>query len=99
MKTYATTNLSFPVETKRAAKYFTSWCPALEIISYGETKEMAEECLKKVIKIFLTYCYERGALEKVLKECSLTVSKSSLSEKPKSSLHEIDITLPFIINQ
>jgi len=99
MKTSGTTNLSLSVETKKAARYFTSWCPELEIKSYGETKELAEACLKKIIKIFLTYCYERGALERVLKDCSLTISKSSLSKKPKSSLHEIDITLPFIINQ
>jgi len=99
MKTSEIVTFSLPIETKKAAKCFTSWCPALEICSYGETKEIAEEYLKKIIEIFLIYCYEQGALERVIKDCGLTTSKRSLSNKSISPFHEIDVTLPSIITR
>lgn len=99
MKTSATFTLSIPIETKKEDKHFTSWCPVLEICSHGKTKELAEEYLRKIIQEFLTYCYERGALDKVLKDCGFTPSKNPLSKNQKSPLNEIDVPLPFTIDR
>lgn len=99
MKTSVIFTVSLPMETKKEAKHFTSYCPALDIRTHGETEKIAEEYLKKTIQYFLLYCFERGALEKVLKDCGFIAMKNPLSKKPKPPLHEINIPLPFVIDQ
>lgn len=46
--------------------YFVSYCPALELSSYGNTEEEARKNFETELEIFLEETEKRGTLEKIL---------------------------------
>ena len=99
MKTSATFKVSLPFTIKKKAEYFVSCCPVLDVWSQGETKEKAIDNLREALQLFLLDCFERGTLDKVLKECGFAASRKPISKKQKTAFgHEIDVPLPFVID-
>ena len=99
MKTPVTLEVSLPMTIKKKANYFVSSCPVLDVWSQGETKEKAIENLREALQLFLLDCFERGTLDKVLKESGFSVSDNLSRVKKKADLgHEIDVPLPFVID-
>ena len=47
-------------------KYFVAYCPALELSSYGDSKEDALKAFHKEVDIFIKETTKRGTLEKYL---------------------------------
>lgn len=47
-------------------RIWVAYCPALEVSSYGDTKEEAQKALEEAMEIFFEETIERGTLEKVL---------------------------------
>jgi len=100
MRRQITFTLYLPFFVKKEEKYFISCCSPLDIWSQGETNQKAEENLKEAVHLFLTDCFERGTLEKVLKDCGFVPLKRGLQKIPRPSSHrEMEIPLPFIIDQ
>jgi predicted RNase H-like HicB family nuclease len=92
--------VSLPMAIKKEGKYFISCCPPLDVWSQGETQIIAEDNLKEALQIFLIDCFERGTLDRVLKDCGFIAIKKPLSKKQTSSRgKEINVHLPFIIDQ
>ncbi len=99
MKTPVTFEVSLPFSIKKKANYFVSSCPVLDVLSQGETKEKATENLREALQLFLLDCFERGTLDKVIKESGFFVSNNLNRVKKKANLgHEIDVPLPFVID-
>lgn len=98
MKTPVIFKLSLPFTVKKKRMYYVSCCPVLDVWSQGETREKAIENLREALQIFLLDCFERGTLEKVLKESGFSALKTQIQVKEKSDeRHEIDVPLPFVI--
>ena len=98
MKTSVTFRASLPISITKKQKHYVSCCPVLDIWSQGETKEEATENLRETLQLFLIDCYERGTLDKVLKDSGFTAARTPPKKEIKHSKHTIDITLPFIID-
>jgi len=99
MKTSVTFHASLPIKITKKKEYYVSCCPVLDVWSQGETREKATENLREALQLFLIDCFERGRLDKVLKECGFKAAKTLLSKKQISKFkHKIDVPLPFIID-
>ncbi|MFQ6052555.1 MAG: type II toxin-antitoxin system HicB family antitoxin [Candidatus Hydrothermarchaeota archaeon] len=100
MKVAVTFTVSLPIAIKKKQKYYVSSCPILDVWSQGETREKAVSNLREALQLFLIDCYERGTLDKVLKECGFTAVRRLPSKKHLSTFkHEIDVPLPFLIDE
>lgn len=100
MKEIITFEFSLPFIFKKEPKYYVACCPILDICDQGETKEEARKNLKETIELFVINCFERGVLERVLKDCGFTAVKKPYPKRPTHiSSKEIDISIPFLISQ
>lgn len=100
MKVSVTFRVSLPIFIKKDGKHFISCCPVLDVWSQGKTREKAESNLKEAVRLFLVDCFERGTLEKVLKDCGF-VAQRRVQPRKQMPPHfkEIDVPLPFVIDQ
>lgn len=99
MKATVTFTISFPIEVKKEVKYYLASCPTLDVWAYGKTQNSAVKSLKDNLQLFLAHCFDRGTLEMVLKGCGFTTLKKSLCQDSTRRLDEIDVPLPFVIDQ
>jgi predicted RNase H-like HicB family nuclease len=99
MKTSITFEVSLPFKIKKEAKYFISHCPPLDVWSQGKTEEKAMSNLIEAVRLFLVDCFERGTLERVLKASGFVAVRKSPKRHKPSSKNEINVPLPFIIDQ
>jgi len=98
MKTSVTFHASLPIKITKKNKYYVSCCQVLDVWSQGETKTKATENLREALQLFLIDCFERGTLDKVLKESGFIAART-LPKKTISRLSQkIDVPLPFIID-
>jgi predicted RNase H-like HicB family nuclease len=99
MKATVTFTVSFPIEVKKEARYYLATCPTLDVWAIGSSQDSAVETLKDTLQLFLTHCFDHGTLEIVLKGCGFTSLKKSLRRDAARHLNELDIPLPFVIDQ
>jgi predicted RNase H-like HicB family nuclease len=100
MKTSVTFTVNLPLVVKKEEKFFISCCPVLDIWSQGGTLAKAEKNLIEAVRLFLMDCFERGSLDRVLKECGFVpIKKPSGSIRKPSRQKEINVPLPFVIDQ
>jgi len=99
MQFTATFEISLPVRIKKEGKYFVSCCPPLDLFSQGESKAKAKENIREAVRLFILDCYERGTLDKVLKDSGFVPLKKPILNRPKSKREEIAVYLPFVIDQ
>jgi predicted RNase H-like HicB family nuclease len=99
MKETVTFTVSFPIEVKKEVRYYLASCPTLDVWACGKTQQRAVEGLKETLQLFLAYCFDHGTLEMVLKDCGFTSLKKPLGQDSARRLNEIDIPLPFVIDQ
>ncbi len=87
-----------PATLKKKGKWFVSSCPLLDVKSQGETEEKAIENLVEALTLFFVSCFDRGALDEVLKECGFTpAGKPGFSHFPKNTF-PVDVPIPFLID-
>ena len=98
MKTSVTFHTSLPVRITKKKKYYVSCCPVLDVWSQGETKTEAAENLRDALQLFLIDCFDRGTLDKVLKESGFTAARTPPKKRMSKLRQSIDVTLPFIID-
>jgi predicted RNase H-like HicB family nuclease len=61
-----------PIKITEKPKWFVASCPALDVVSQGETAEQAKTNIAEALTLFLRSCVERGTLDAVLKRCGFT---------------------------
>jgi len=94
-----TFTISLPVRIEKKEEYFVACCPVLDIWSQGETHNKTQANIKEAIQLFFTSCYERGTLFQVLKDSGFSVSKKTLQPKAIKGFEQMDIPLPFVIDE
>ena len=98
MKTSVTFHASLPIKITKKKEYYVSCCPVLDVWSQGDTRSKATENLREALQLFLIDCFERGTLDKVLKESGFTAARTLPKQKVSSLRQRIDVPLPFIID-
>ena len=81
MATKVKVEFTVPAEVREAGAdgaYYVSDCPPLDVFSQGETEEAALANLAEALQLFIESCYERGTLEKVLKDCGFAPDGNNL---------------------
>jgi len=99
MKFTAVFEISLPVRIKKEGKYFISSCPPLDLFSQGDSKAKAKENIREAARLFILDCYERGTLDKVLKESGFVPLKRPIPQKSRNRQGKIAVHLPFLIDQ
>ena len=99
MKATFTSSISFPIDVKNENRYHLASCSVLDVWACGKTQQGAVNNLKETLQVFLAYCFEHGTLEMVLKGCGFTTLKRTLCQDSTHPIYEIDVPLPFVIDQ
>jgi predicted RNase H-like HicB family nuclease len=103
MSSRVTFTVSLPFRIRKEGAYFVSWCFPLDVYSQGKTREEAEKNLVEAVRLFLTNCFERATLDRVLKDCGFTpapVSRRKAAALKKSTRYpEISVPLPFVFEE
>ena len=60
--------LSGAIKKDEEVNVFVSYCQALKIYSQGRTEEEAKQAITSAVTLFLSVCYQRGILDKTLRE-------------------------------
>lgn len=90
--------IKMPVCTKKDGDFYVSYCPPLDIYSQGHTKEEAFKNIKEAVNLFIVSCFERGTLDKALKECGFRLRKRTVKSKPLDKKYRnINIPIPFTV--
>ncbi|MFO7892014.1 MAG: type II toxin-antitoxin system HicB family antitoxin [bacterium] len=88
-------NAKLPYTIKKDKNWYISSCPILDVYSQGKTKEEAKKNLKEALSLFFISCFERGTLDKVMKDCGFISGKVE-SKAPKiKSENLLNIPIPF----
>jgi hypothetical protein len=72
-------NVSVEVKLIKQGDYIVSYCPALELSSFGLTEDEAKEGFEGALHTFLRDTYEKATLERVLLDMSWSLRKSYLT--------------------
>ena len=83
-----------PAEVREEGAYFVAGCPPLDVFSQGETEQSALANLAEALQLFIESCYERGTLEKVLKDCGFR--PDGRSGTPAESGRMVRVPLPLV---
>lgn len=62
----ATVEASVEVQLIKDGNYIVSYCPALELSSFGKDEEEAKKAFEEALVIFFDDLHKRGTLERVL---------------------------------
>lgn len=90
-----------PLEIKRKRRWYVASCPVLDIVTQGTTEDDARAHLSEAITAFLLSCFERGVLDRVLKDCGFKpcfACGNDLSTQPGHSIpvDYLDVPLPLL---
>jgi predicted RNase H-like HicB family nuclease len=98
MKTSVTWIVQLPFMIRREGDIVVSCCPVLDVWSQGETEPKAKANLVEAVRFFLEDCFERGVLDKVLRESGFSPVKKRPKNRARAPEKKIQVSLPFVIN-
>ena len=94
---HVTFTIKVPIEIIKRNNVYVACCPILDVNSQGENEANAIENIKDAIQLFLISCFERGVLDKALKERGFTPQHEPFhKESPLSHIITIDVPLYLI---
>jgi len=85
--------LELPISITRKEKWYVAACPALDVVSQGDSAEEAKGNLAEALHLFLTSCLVRGTLEAVLKGCGFSPVADHYAPASDPAQDRIDIPL------
>lgn len=68
-------NVSLEVQLIKEGDYIVSYCPALELSSFGTTEDDAKEGFEGCLHTFLKDTHDKGTLERVLLDLGWSLKK------------------------
>jgi len=92
--------IKLPIKLVKKAKWYVASCPALDVVTQGETKKKARDNLSEALSLFLITCLEKGTLDAVLKSCGFRVApKIPLKKKTITSKEDyLNIPIPLLVD-
>jgi predicted RNase H-like HicB family nuclease len=90
---------TMPVEIRKKGRWFIALCPALDVVTQGETEEKAKSNLVDALVEFLLSCWDRGTLDQVMKDAGFVPSEDGprWAAKVCDDMDSVEVPLPFII--
>jgi predicted RNase H-like HicB family nuclease len=86
MRTFtATFTVTLPFQLQKEGGVYLSCCPPLDVWSQGLTAKEARENLIEAVGLFISSCFVRGTLDRVLRECGFV----PLASPPKGAPRRI----------
>jgi len=92
--------LTVPVEIKKKGKWFIATCHAFQVNSQGASLNEARDNIIEAVQLFIETSYERGILEKVLKECGFHPVSTRQTVAPRElspTEFMVDVPLPLLV--
>ncbi len=71
-------------------------CATLDVMSQGANRQEAKRNLVAAVELFVESCFERGVLDRVLKECGGKIGREAPT-KPHWLI--IDVPMPLVAQQ
>jgi len=68
-------NVSLEVELIKQGDYVVSYCPALELSSFGITEDEAKQGFDGALETFLKDTHDKGSIERVLLDLGWSLTK------------------------
>ena len=95
----AVLSFKLPALIAKGERFYISTCPVLDVSSQGKTKKEALDNLKEALGLFLISCFERGTIDRVLKESNFEAMhlKHFKPKKYAAKYTSINVPLPFKI--
>jgi predicted RNase H-like HicB family nuclease len=84
--------MELPIKVTKKEEWFVAACPALDVVSQGDTAVEAKAHLAEALQLFLHSCLERGSLDAVLKDCGFSPVSGPIGEDDIAE-DKIDIPL------
>jgi predicted RNase H-like HicB family nuclease len=56
--------------------HFVADCAAFDLVTQGDSKNEARDNIVEALHLFVESCYQRGALEKVLRQCGFEATRN-----------------------
>ncbi|MFQ5443733.1 MAG: type II toxin-antitoxin system HicB family antitoxin [Nitrospinales bacterium] len=96
-----TLEISVSYKLKKKKDGYVSTCPDLDVITQGNNEKEAVKNLREAVTLFFISCFERGTLDKVLKDCGFEpIAKTSIQKRRKTRpIKKMHISVPFQIRQ
>ena len=91
-----------PVTITKKKKWYLASCPILDVHSQGETEKKAKKKLVEALSLFLISCFERGALDAVLKNCGFRPAYPKKPPEKQEVVRKedyINVPIPFLVSQ
>ena len=88
--------IKVPIKTIKRKNIYVTCCSVLDICSQGKNEKEAIENIKDAINLFLISCFERGVLDKALKECGFVPERGHvhrLSSIPNTKTIDVPLYL------
>lgn len=96
-KTQALFKVKLPVHLRKRKKWYLASCQVLDVHSQGTNQKIALKNLSEALSLFLTSCFERGTLDRVLKDCGFKLAKIQHKKNPPDQKY-LDIPIPLTVN-
>jgi predicted RNase H-like HicB family nuclease len=95
-------NVQLPYAVKRDGASHVAWCPALDVYSQGPSHKKAVANLADALRLFLMSCYDRGTLDKVLRESgfrpAIPIRRTSTKQAVSKGFDTLMVPLPFLVD-
>ena len=85
-----------PIFHKLEGDWHIASCHVLDVHSQGHTKEEATKNIIEAIQLFIESCFERGTLERVLKDRGFKAA-SGYDKDIQNDEDFVDIPLPMLV--
>ena len=94
-------SLRVPMELRKDGTWVYSTCRPFDVHGQGKNETEAVESLIEALQLFVESCFERGVLEKVLKDCGFRPATRKNTTKLNSTVSSlermIDVPLPLLV--
>ncbi len=95
-KLFVEFKLSMPYNLTQDGEWWVSECRALNVVSQGHSREEAMKNLSEATSLFLINCFDRGVLDKVLKQAgfrSVGLSAPAILAEPNTQYMDVQLPL------
>ena len=82
--------LRLETRAKKDGDVWVSWCPALDIYTQADTKDLSHEAIKEAVLGWVESCLERKVLAMALEEVGFSLVKSGQPSSPDTNVIEIN---------
>lgn len=77
-------------DEERSGESWIAICPALDVVSQGETEEDAKRCLTEALELWVESCLERFTLDEALRE--MKFRRATHDEEIPSEVDGVNVT-------